>query len=97
MAAQAELGSTDSAALWASRTSSWWVGWIVPVGMSILSCLICRHIVYCQAVGTGTFLCVSVSRKLLQFGSRYIALVQDTTDVVHVPQLRAARQPLTID
>ena len=34
MAEQAELGSIDSAALWASRTSSWWVGWIVPVGTS---------------------------------------------------------------
>jgi len=94
---EAELGSTDSAALWASRTSSWWVGWIVPAGTSVFSCLICRHIVYCQAVGTGTFPCVSVSRKLLQFGSRDIAVVQDTTDVVHVPQLRAASQPLTID
>jgi len=33
---------------------------------------------------------------VFQFGSRNIALVQDTTDVVHVPQLWAARQPLSI-
>jgi len=36
MAAQAELGSSDSAALWASRTSSWWVGWIVPAVPQLL-------------------------------------------------------------